>query len=131
MLGDLNKLIEQGYITDKYIYDAPTGSYEFVLKTLSPIDEVECFKAIEKFEMDQEKTINLTIEFLARSIESVNGVALEQVPGAEGQTSLDKKRSTLKKLSGKMILGLWAKYQSLSESTTPTGSQEELEEIKK
>lgn len=131
MLGDLSKLIEQGYVTDKYVHETPTGSYEFVLKTLNPLEEVECFKVIEKFELDQERTINLTLEFLTRSIQTVNGVELEKVPGTEGDSVLDKKRSILKKLSGTIILGLWAKYQEMNKTVSPTGSEAEQEEIKK
>ena len=136
-VGDLTKLLEQGFLNSTYVYEGPDGKFEFKLKTLLPLEEVAASRDTDsRFEEagskdDNAKSIFLAIETLIRCVETVNGVPLEQVPGAEGETPLKKRRSLANRFSQKLLLDLWAEHQKLRSKMFPTGSEEEEEALKK
>jgi len=134
MLGDLTKLLDVGYLTDVYSFTSDEGEYKFVLKTISPMQESEIYDEVnnKNFKEGSElRFMTLTTYLLAASVQSVNGIDLDKVPGCEGSSSIEKKRSILGKLSAKLLLGLWDKYKELQNKTTLKGDQEEAEQLKK
>lgn len=135
MLGDLTKLLEQGYLEGEHIHKSKDGDFRFELKTLSPLEELEAQRAAKNQrrpdDIESADLVYLAIEVLARSVTKVNGISLENVPGAEGQDFLSKKRSILKKVGESILVGLWQSYQKLKNSTTLSGTEEEAEEVKK
>lgn len=135
MLGDLTKLLNQGFVEGEYLYPSKDGDFRFELRTLSPLEELEAQRAAKAQrkpdDIEAADLVYLAIEMLARATTKVNGIVLENVPGAEGQDSLSKKKSILKKVGESVLVGLWQSYQKLKTSTTLSGSQEEAEQIKK
>lgn len=136
-LGELTKLLQQGYITGEYVHSSEDGDYRFVIKTITPLDEVAAQKDANHWYQasganeDTARNVFSAIEILARSIRTVNDVDLDKVPGAEGANNLEKRRYLVSKFSEKLLLDLWAKYQELRTGTDLTGSDEENEAIKK
>ena len=133
-LGELTKLLEQGFLTGEYIHTSQDGVYRFEIKTITPLEEVQAEKAARGYDAsssESDQRVYSAIEILARCITKVNGVDLESVPGAEGTTALEKRRSILKRLSSPLVLGLWEKYQAVRNTTQLEGDKEESEAIKK
>lgn len=134
MLGDLTKLLDVGYLTDVYVFKSEEGEYKFTLKTISPMQESEIYDEVnnKSFKEGSElRFMTLTTFLLAASVQSVNGIELDKVPGCEGATSTEKKRSLLGKLSSQLLVGLWDKYKELQSKTTTKGTEEESEQLKK
>lgn len=135
--GELTKLLEQGFLTGEYIHTGVDGDFRFRLKTITPLSEVVAQKdADANFEKASTKdasakNIFSAIEILARCIDSVNGTPLQNIPGAEGTTDLEKRRSIVERFSEKLLLDLWASYQEVRSPTVLDGTEEESEAIKK
>jgi hypothetical protein len=138
-IGDLSKLLKQGFINTTYTYDGEDGKFVFKLKTLKPLEEIAAQRDAEKrFEEVSLKdtdvqSIFLAIETLAWAIESVNGTPLELVPGSDpaADTDLRKRRSLLNQFSQKLLLDLWKEYNQLRSKTFLTGTPEEDAALKK
>jgi hypothetical protein len=134
-LGDLTKLLSHGHLTDEYILKSAIGEYKFVFRTLTPYEDVETNMVIkdvlDKQEDEGTKITLMALETLARAIISVNDLPLESIPGAEGDSTLDKRRDVVKKLSRQAMLALWSRYLRLLEKTAPQNTPEEEEAIKK
>ena len=135
MLGDLTKLLDQGYIEGEHIHSSKDGDFKFELKTLSPLEELEAQRAVKAHrkpdDIESADLVYLAIEVLARAVTRVNGIVLENVPGAEGSDSLSKRKSILKRVGESVLVSLWQSYQKLKSSTSLSGTEEESEQIKK
>lgn len=134
-LGELTKLLDQGYLDGEYLHSSKDGDYKFVLKTISPLDEISAQKDADRLydsnPGEDDRSVYVVIETLSRSILSVNGIPLEQLPGSEGSAPLEKKRSLVKKFSQKLLVAIWAKYQEIRKGTQFEGGSEESEAVKK
>lgn len=138
-IGDLTKLLQQGFLAEKYVFEGEAGRFEFKFRTLLPLEEIAAVRdADSRFEESsskdpQAKNIYLAIETLARCIESVNGVPFEQVPGSDpkADTPLKQKRSLANQFSQRLLLELWNKHQELRSKMFPKGTPEEEQELKK
>jgi len=123
--GDLTKLLQQGYLNTEYKYQGKDGVFTFKLKTLIPLVETEIDKDVNarfaSAELTDEnaRSIFLAIETLIRSVETVNGIPLENVPGAVGDTVIEKRRFLLDRFSQELLLSVWRGYQDLKQKTFP------------
>lgn len=136
-LGELSKLLDQGFLMGDHVHAGDDGEFRFRLKTITPLAEVEAnndadaaFEAASTKDSTA-KNIFSAIEILARCIDSVNGVPLQNVPGADGGNDLEKRRSIVKRFSEKLLLDLWSSYQEIRVSTIPAGTKEEEDAVKK
>jgi hypothetical protein len=133
-LGELTKLLDQGCLTGEYIHTSTDGSYTFELKTVTPLEELQATKDAAKYDAaadEYDMRVYNAIETLARCVTRVNGIELEKLPVVEGTTSLDKRRSVIKRLSETLLIGLWTKYQEIKKGTTLQGTKEEADVVKK
>lgn len=134
-LGDLTKLLDQGYLTGEYIFTSGDGDYKFTIKTLSPLEEVQAQRdattTTTSTTNEYEHRVREAIETLSRCITNVNGIELDKIPGAQGTTELDKKRSVTQRFSETILVDLWKKYQELKTKANPTGTKEEADVVKK
>lgn len=136
-LGDLTKLLNAGHITDEYVYQSEDGTYKFKLKTLTPLEDDAARDQAEQYslknnEVDLNKrNIHDAVEILAIAITEVNDVSLEKVPGAKGETDLEKRRFILRNFSENLLLGLWKKYNDMRKDTSLSGDEQEDEAVKK
>ena len=138
VIGELSKLISEGHLKGDFNYVSENNEeYRFTYRTLTPIEEVHAerdakdFYDKDKITRETDMLVYRVNEVLARSLLSVNGVDLGNIPGAVGNTDLDKKRSIVKQLNQKIILNLWKEYNKLLEKTLPESTPEEVIEIKK
>jgi hypothetical protein len=133
-LGDLTKLLDQGYLTEEYLFNSADGDYKFEIKTISPLEEVQAQKRASSQVVnptEYEAKVHEAIETLSICVTKVNGIELAKLPGAKGETELEKARSIVKRFSEKILVDLWVQYQDLKRKSLPSGTKEEAETIKK
>jgi hypothetical protein len=138
-LGDLSKLLDQGHITTEYVFQSQEGDFKFKMRTLTPLEDVEATSSTEAERLrrnikedDSGSRVTLyAIEVLSRAIENVNGISLESVPGAQGESALGKRRYIIQKLGEKLILALWKAYNKMRTDIQLDGTEAESEAIKK
>lgn len=97
--ADLSQLISTGSIVEEKV----VGGFKFRLHTLNARENNEVLTSTLNAKSDLEKLGNLRITVLARAIETVNGVPLEQVPGVDNKLPVIQRRE---KLIGSLQLGL-------------------------
>jgi hypothetical protein len=138
MIGELTKLLEQGYLATNHVVKTPAGEYIFKIKTLSPKDEVEArLVAEQKAKLDQIEVsdpryyLYMAIEFVARCVESVNESPIEKIPGVEGETVQEKRKSFAQKLSSTMLQSIWKEYNNLQEKALKEFENITDEQVKK
>lgn len=113
VLGDLSALINQGKITEKVKIDTGNGIYIFEMRTLSGQESTDVLMATSLYN-DLSEVSALRIECLSRSIEKINGVPVEKMAGAEGETNLEKRKSIIRNLQQQLLVKLYSKYEILA-----------------
>lgn len=130
-LADLNQLMDFGFVTEPCSIKTDNGEFRFELKSITPLEEVHAQKEVSARSGADEtaKNIHTAIEFLARTIVSVNGVPLQDHPSAQGKDPLERKRYVVSKFSEKLMLPLWNAYKSMKAKVN--GIDEESDDLKK
>ena len=133
-LADLNQLLDYGFLTENLTVDTGKGEFRFELKSITPLEEAEASKAV-RIRVQEDDTLELNvhtaIEFLARTVTKVNGIELEKLPYAKGDTDLQRKRSVIAKFSEKLMNPLWETYLTLKRKSSGTLTPEETDAVKK
>lgn len=110
--NDLGLLITTGQIRE----EAVVGGFKFVLRTLNAQENNEVLSAVASVEDDLGKLGVLRIAVLARAIEAVNGVPLENVPGGDTTlTGVRRRENLLGLFQLQMIVSLFEKYGTMLE----------------
>lgn len=113
MLGDLTKLLEQGNLTDTCTVKTTDGSeYSFKLRTLTPLEDSECREKASKYGEEKYATYYMNC-LLSLAIESINDTKLEEVPGATGNTTFERRYSIVSKLGSLFSLPLQKAYSNM------------------
>lgn len=110
---DLSLLALTGKVTDEII----VKGFKFSVRTLTARENNEVLREVSQIKDDLEKLGCLRIAILARAIESVNGVPLEQLPGTDQQMKdiVQRKEKFLGDLQLAMLVRLFDKYTSMLE----------------
>lgn len=130
MLGDLTKLFEHGNITKICEVKTDDGSiFTFKLRTLTPIEDVECREKAQKAG-EQKFVTYYTTYLFCRAIETINDVKLEDMPIATGSTVDEKRLSVVSRLGQVFMMPLQKAYAELLNRITIDDEAKE-EEVKK
>jgi hypothetical protein len=110
--SDLSLLVTTGQIREESV----VGGYKFVLRTLNARENNEVLSAVAAVNDDLEKLGVLRLSVLARAIETVNGVPLENVPGGDpALTGVRRRESLLELFQLQMVVSLFEKYSTMLE----------------
>lgn len=133
LMADIHKLLDFGYVTEPCSIKSDAGEFRFELRTLSPLEELEARREVLAMDLKDDQSVNMmmAVELLGRSITTLNGVAFDSFPGAQGTTPLAKKKYVVSKLSEKVMLPLWSAYQNVKAKASLDGTPEEEEALKK
>lgn len=110
--SDLSLLVTTGQIRDEIV----VGGFKFALRTLMAKENNEVLRVVGTAADELEKLGALRIAVLARAIEAVNGVPLENVPGGDSKLQGVARRENLLGLFQlQMIVKLFDKYGEMLE----------------
>lgn len=131
MLADLHELLSFGHLTKTFDFEVGEEKVlKVVLKTITPIEEADSRFEAKKVSHDEDYNEQLMLSLLSRSIVSVNDTPFELIDRTIEGSSLDRKRSTLSKLSSLALTTLWGYYCELIEKTQIKNTEEEEALIK-
>lgn len=138
-LADLSKLLNQGHLAEECVLDTPDGTFKFKMKTLTPLEELDIDMTIDQILKSKNLDPNDqkyrptygAVELLSHVITEVNSVPFESIPGAIGQSVLERRHSLVSKFSLELLLKLWVFHLEMKNKITLQGTKEENEEIKK
>lgn len=111
--SDLSLLVTTGLIRE----EAVVGGYKFVLKTLTTAENNQVLAAVASVDDDLGKLGVLRIAVLARAVETVNGVPLENVPGGDPNVTdkMAKRENLLGLFQLQMVTKLFQVYAEMLE----------------
>lgn len=110
--SDLSLLVTTGLIREETV----VGGFKFVLRTLTTAENNEVLAAVASVDDDLGKLGVLRVAVLARAIETVNGVPLENVPGGDPNvTGLAKRENLLGLFQLQMVTNLFQVYSDMLE----------------
>ena len=110
--SDLSLLVTTGRVTE----EAVVGGFKFVLRTLTAQENNEVLQAIAQEDDELAKLGRLRLSALAKAIGTVNGVPLENIPGADPSLDiLPRKEALLGSFQLGMLVRLFDVYSSLME----------------